>query len=443
MEKRNTLFISVLGTNDYLPCCYFFYPREEQRVEGVRFVQEAILRLLAQQEDSKPDEVIIFATQGASEANWRDDGHKDSDGKPLNRKGFASSLEDAGYKPRRKEIPDGKSEGEIWQIFQIIIDSIPEKSRLVVDITHSFRSLSMILLAAIQYLKAVKAVEMDAIHYGAMEVLGPVSKVRNMEPTDRMVPIFDLTPFDAIMDWSRAAASFVESGNPAGLRGLANKKIIPILRQTRGQDEEAKSLRRFVDSLDEFCSNLMANRGPLIADSAAKVHENLAQTQGISLLPPMVPLLNIIDQELKGFQGDSLDVAIQTARWCLEHNFIPQAYTFLQEGIITWVLERVGESTVDDPEKRQAASSAFVIRAQNMKKNKWNSNALKHEKLIHDIHTISGFDKLSSIMDPLAQRRNNINHSGYNKDKLMPKKLKSELEKALSRLESWKTTHGQ
>ena len=440
MKKQSTWFISVLGTNDYLPCNYFFYPRDKHKVDGVRFVQEAILRLLAQEEEMRPDEVVIFATKGAYNANWKDDGHTDIDGKTLKRKGLKSCLKEACYSPKRQEIPEGKSEEEIWQIFQRIINSVPENVQLIVDITHSFRSLSMILLAAIQYLKAVKNVEIAGIHYGALEALGSLRDVQKMDKSERNVPIFDLTPFDAIMDWAKAAANFVESGNSKALYELSLNKINPILRQTKGRDEQAKQIRGFVDGLNKFCSNLATNRGPEISKSAQNVQNNLEKTKKTDLLPPLVPLFEKIEQELQGFDGDSLDVAVRTALWCLDHNFIPQGFTALQEGIITWFLEQINNKDILDVETRDLVVSAFVICNRSLRFEKWNKPSKNNVDLITRILEIDGFEQLAPIMDKLSQRRNNINHHGYNKDKVTPEVFKRDLKEVLDKIKKWKAS---
>jgi len=53
------LYLSFLGTNDYIPCVY---EQNNSRIENIRFVQEATIRLNCM-DWSKNDRVIIFTTR--------------------------------------------------------------------------------------------------------------------------------------------------------------------------------------------------------------------------------------------------------------------------------------------------------------------------------------------------------------------------------------------
>ena len=67
------VYISFLGTNDYLTCTYFY---KDNEMQNVRFVQEATLNFFCSQWTSE-DRILIFATGDAYEKNWLDNGHKD------------------------------------------------------------------------------------------------------------------------------------------------------------------------------------------------------------------------------------------------------------------------------------------------------------------------------------------------------------------------------
>ena len=431
MNLKKTFLISVLGTNDYLACRYYYENASDNITKPVRFIQEAIIDLLDEKE-REGLEAYIFLTDEAKTKNWLDNGH----GREC--EGLKSRLTKKGIKLNSIDIPIGKSEKEIWEIFQRIIDAIPTSSHLVVDITHSFRSVSMILLAALRYAKTVKDIHVTAIHYGAMEAAGSFFTLKDMESEERKVPIFDMTPFDAILDWSEASSDFLFSGNASKLRTLADDRIKPILIKSRGKDEQAKIIRKFTKSLDEFCSHIASNRGPDIKKQAQKVKENLSDAKRTFILEPLIPLFEKVEKEVQGFKGDSLDIALQTAKWCLNHNFLPQGYTALQEGLITWCLERVGHSNVLEIPKREAVSSAFVIYSQKIPKDEWNENALKHQDIIEQILEIPNIKVLAKSMDKLSNRRNNINHGGFNQDKITPDTFKRDLDQIIKEISTWK-----
>ena len=73
------VFISFLGTNNYLECIYDF---GKEKSHPVRFVQEAIIDYLCK-DWTESDRIIIFCTsfektgsKGSKELNWLDDGQQ-------------------------------------------------------------------------------------------------------------------------------------------------------------------------------------------------------------------------------------------------------------------------------------------------------------------------------------------------------------------------------
>ena len=431
MNFQKTFLISVLGTNDYLACRYYHENAPDNLTEPVRFVQEAIIYLMPETERNRL-ETFIYLTEEAKNKNWLNDGH----GRQC--EGLESRLARRNINSTPVDIPIGKSEKEIWKIFQKIVDSIPESSRLIVDITHSFRSVSMILLAALRYAKTVKKVDVAAIYYGAMEASGSIPILKKMKPAERKVPIFDMTPFDAILDWSEAASDFIYSGSAAKLRFLAEERIIPILKKTKGKDEQAKIIRKFVKNLDDFCSNISTNRGPSIQKESKIVEESLLKAKQTNILEPLFPLFEQIEQEVREFGGDSLDIALQTAKWCLKHNFLPQGFTALQEGLITWCLEKIGDSNVLEIGKREAVMSAFAIFNKKIPKEQWNENAKNNIHIIEQIFELPNIKILAKSMDKLSNRRNNINHGGFNQDQIKPETFKKDLDRLVKEISSWK-----
>ena len=438
------IFISVLGTNNYIPCNYY-YPDspEAEKVEAVRFVQEAVLRLEASKGNSI-DKAIVYLTEEAEKKNWHNNGHMDRDGNSIEVEGLASRLEKAGILSQPVKIKSGRSEDEIWEIFNTIVETVDEGCNLWIDITHSFRSLPLIMLAVINYLKMLKGVNVKQICYGAMEVLGDFRTVEAMDITERDVPIFDLTHFNTILEWSHAINDFRMSGNASMIHSLSYSGVLPLLKASRGQNKGAVFIRMFAERLDRLCNVLGCNRGPELANASDQLLASLSATgdgtiEGI--LPPLVPFFNIIRSDFQSFRGDTLDRGIAAAKWCLEHNFVPQGYTILQESIITWCLEKLNEET-EMVSKREAVSSAFVIRQKGIEYDDWNSNAKEYQDIIENLHSMEWFSELALPMDILSQQRNNINHAGYDaNNRQRAEKLKTHLEDSITEITNVKQAY--
>ena len=100
-------------------------------------------------------------------------------------------------------IPDGKTENEIWQMFDLITDVIPANEKVIFDITHGFRSQPFIVIVLLLYLKALKNIKINNIIYGAFEA----------KDENNITPVFELKSFIDLIDWSNAVREFTENGN--------------------------------------------------------------------------------------------------------------------------------------------------------------------------------------------------------------------------------------
>ena len=114
--------ISVLGTGDYGECKY-----KLNRKESVSccFIQTSLNSL------ENFDRTFLFLTKAAKQKNFEK---------------LKQEFEKFSIKTNIEgiDIPDGRNEGELWDIFEIIEENIEEKEEVWFDITHSFRSIPLI-----------------------------------------------------------------------------------------------------------------------------------------------------------------------------------------------------------------------------------------------------------------------------------------------------------
>ncbi len=90
---------------------------------------------------------------------------------------------------------------------QVILARLAEhlaaRERIVLDVTHGYRHLGMLALAATRYLARVRQVEIEAVYYGALEMTGP----------DGVTPVVRLDGLLHLQAWSEALAAFDSSGD--------------------------------------------------------------------------------------------------------------------------------------------------------------------------------------------------------------------------------------
>lgn len=166
-------FLSVLGTSNYEPVNYFFGDESDSDKDQniTSFVQQTLLRHFYSELMAEKGKVTIFLTNGARKSNWEDRSYSDSDKRNMQKWPEKirpeTSLKEGLYTQIQKnmpdllehietvDIPDGKSESEIWEIFQKIYGCLSTNDSIVFDITHSFRSIPMLAITAINYARVI------------------------------------------------------------------------------------------------------------------------------------------------------------------------------------------------------------------------------------------------------------------------------------------------
>ncbi len=166
--------ISFLGTTLYQETNYI-HALDSTKQFSTPFFQEALVEFY------QPDKLYIFLTKavatdiprGASESNW------ECLKKRLSGKVNILPIYD---------IPQRNSPDDIWQIFQKVNDCLEEGDSVIFDITHSFRSVPVVALISVSYLRIIRQVKIDGLLYGAFEA----KNKKNETPTYDLLPIVSL-----------------------------------------------------------------------------------------------------------------------------------------------------------------------------------------------------------------------------------------------------------
>lgn len=158
-----------------------------------------------------------------------------------------------------QHFPEGMTTAEMWQVFAILMEEIIDEDHLIVDISNSFRSLPVMVLAALGFLQEVRNIRIDRLVYGAYD--------RNAGMRTAMM---NLQPFVELTTWVNATHSLLHYGQGAELaslmRRITTKKRNPWLRlavtlsdlnaalqlvQLTGVSALANQLREQVDTLPQ------------------------------------------------------------------------------------------------------------------------------------------------------------------------------------------------
>jgi len=262
-------------------------------------------------------------------------------------------------------IPEGKSEAELWAIFDALTGQFAEGDRLIVDLTHGFRSLPFLGFLAVAYLRIAKKVHVTGVYYGAFEA-------RNREAN--RTPVFDLTPFVALLDWTVAADRFERQGDASDLARLLRNEMPPG--PLMGTDEQAralgKSLQRAAEAMETISLALSLNRPYESMAAAHALVEALAQHRATieSRSRPFTVLTDRIQEAYRPFAlavprepanwRDSLAIQLDMIGWYLDKGHIIQAVTLAREWLVSALCYRFDlESMTAYEDNRQWVENAL------------------------------------------------------------------------------------
>ncbi len=407
------VFVCFLGTGKYVPV---YYCLNDIKAEFSKYVQVAILDILTK-EGNKPDKIVVFLTHGARKIHWE------------GANGLHKSIKSLGFNDDQiyeVPIPDGKSTEEINKIFMEIFNSLKKQDQVYFDITHSFRSLPMLSLVALVYAQILKQIEIKKIYYGAFEVLGRPEEVEKMTERKRNCPIFDLTHYVYLLNWSFAVEEFVKYGISHRLFDFSKKRLKPILKQAKGQDKTASDLNKFLKIIYNLTQYLATCRGKKILD--LDISEFFSKDFS-DVVPELTPLLDITINKIKGFDSkNDWHKGMTAVDWCIEHKLIQQGYTSLQE-VIKYEISKYINIPEKDIENKTNFVSSFFNAVYQKDEDQWTGELKKHKeyaKILKQKLGKTGED-FSKIFNELTKFRNDINHFGLKQHSTKYEKLQDKL----------------
>jgi CRISPR-associated protein Csx16 len=317
--------IGFLGTGEYGATRYY-WPGGGGEEVLTPYVVLALARML------RPGEVRIACTRAAEEKHAA-----------AVREEFARAGLDA---PRFETLLEGKSAAELWENFariEALLDRGPGGT-IVLDITHGYRSLPFFAGAVVSFVRALASGDtVVKVVYGAFDAKG----------ADNRTPIWDLTPFVDLVDWTHAIRQFVATGDARAVVARTDSLGRNLAKQWAAGGKEGREprLREFSRALAGFSAALLAVRvGELLlprgrlpgaakklGEAAAAVRDELAAhapplAKVLAEIEAMAGALAMDQDHLAGAQGARAMAAL--ARLYLRLGRYAEAAIALREG---WV----------------------------------------------------------------------------------------------------------
>lgn len=364
------ILLSVLGTGDYKPTQYSF--------NGI-LTQSSKFTVVALKQIFNPKQIFVVMTDKAKETH----------GLELMQVCEIQEI----------HIPDGKNQEELWDMFQKIIDKIPENEELILDVTHGFRSQPMILLAIVIYLQTIKNIKIKHILYGAFDV----------KDENGNSQFFDLTLFLELIEWSFATKLFIDKGIISPIASL----LVHIHQQAYKNQSEylpkgLKNLGNNLQLLEIAFNSIRFNDIIYFSKNTKSIIEDGKAVNDIENLKTASPFKNLIqkihDQILPfavaNYQSiDSLiSSKLEIIHYYLKVGLYQQAVTLSRELLVTLVCKLKGFEWIKERETAEKYINEQLCLDNENLRLKQNKNIIEHLELIE-------------IWRDLSEIRNDINHA--------------------------------
>lgn len=415
------ILLTFLGNSNYLETEYRW---KDQSVKTA-FSAAACTKFLC------PDEVVIFLTAEAR-------------GKNLGPLAEKFSLMNTVF--RTVDVPVGKTEEELWGIFSLLNDSVPDNSEVAFDVTTGQRSSPLLGLMASMFMKTARDVKIRHMLYGAFDV--------DKTAAPGVTPVFDLSPMLTLLDWSIAAEKFNRSGDSADMAGLLLGYGDLIGKSAAGKKTEyqrARVFRQMGHQLQTVTDSLYLLRPNEAMENIAELEDSIDNsTQEMEKSPQAKPfglLLSRIreaylplSEETPEDQSKLLDTLRKERdmiSWYRDRDLWIQAVSLAREWLLSWVMVRVGIQTVLDRTLREKVN--FEI--DGICKKSFRSSGDNVEEVITQpiitVGRLAGFSDLKEFSDlwtELVDLRNDINHAAKRDGSRSAAVLKERIEICVQRI---------
>ncbi len=415
--------------------------------DQTRFFSDALLRFL--HNSQRVTRVVVLLTEGASKGvNWEgSEGNNGLQGvleeykRELNHDLEVVSTSD-------EPIPNGLSEDEIWAIFDRISGLVGEGSRLTLDLTHGFRSLPLIMLLTVAYLRSAKNITINAVYYGAYDATSRSSRQTPsviLDDTPKPpAPALDLAPFLTLFEWVTAVDAFERTGNLRQIADLMRDRQDSLFKNLQDKSKLPTRFKSVASTMQKLSEALMLGRLKDIAEVCEQLGTQLGEQEATARqwLVPLTAQIIRIQEDFKALvpkserPNDLLLAQFNLVKWYIDHEHFMQAGLLLREWFVTWYAnqDKGGidwtKLTTDKEERgkveQRLSSLIQVLLVENTSSNLSLKLNLSYGGIAIDI--VETWNMLTNL-------RNDLGHVGHRADQLDVNRIREQLKKLVEQLQ--------
>ncbi len=321
-------------------------------------------------------------------------------------------------------IPDGKTEEELWDVFERLCAAVPHEAQVTLDVTHGFRSLPLLFYGVLAYLGRSSGVHLERIVYGAFDAreTGPDGVTR--------APVFDITVLADLQEWLHAVDAFQVRSDAERLAGLLQRAHRrPWLARASDDSPVPRRLQKMAGNLREFSRSLRLTRALDALEQAAKVQELVREVEdeAATWAKPFSHILASVASEIECIAMDkprALSVEALRRQLALVRHYVTkdltvQAVLLAREWLVNWLAWRCGETNWLDRDRRRRLEGALWSASRRHKQadpmDDEPEEMAKCPPEPPDWYTaLPGMEEAAGLWEDLILVRNDVAHCGMN-----------------------------
>ncbi len=395
MEKTDgdrTVLLASLGAGSYGQS---YYHLEGSYADKTRLGFKALSELLG----IPFEQILVFGTEPQPEHNL----NRGSDWSIVNEE-FGRELE--AY--QRRVVNFGMNTPEHYAMFAELVEVVRGKERILVDITHGFRSFPVILLMSLFFADAVdeETTPEIRIFYGAYEAGEDTDETDPFDPWNKRmvkkVALVELPIVPELLSWTKGAERLIKFGIASDLAELSDSK-------------ELNPMSKRFDGLHQ---HLAYNAIHQIPGQAKEVREEFnRKKKKIKKEHPLHYLKEPVDQVLEAFQAERPGQRqYQAAEYFLKAGRYGQAAVAMKEYLISLLTEsKLAEEGKDismasnTGERKWPEKVIGLLDQYDHKEDVWQKRSGELKDLISDWN-VEVADQLQKDSRTLTEIRNTFAH---------------------------------
>ena len=243
-------------------------------------------------------------------------------------------------------IDYGLDDTQLWANFEKYIEilkHIDDKDTVYIDITHAFRSLSLMSFLMVQFGQTIedKKFSIGGVFYGMFEA----PQMRESDGKS-LTPVVDLKILYDLMEWIKAINNFKNYAN--------GDHMATLLENVEEYKSEYNIFNNYTNSMR--IANMAAVKRNI--DSIAAKLELLEQSQN--------PIIRLMTDEMRSFvkrlnKENMSDFQLALAEWYCEHKHYALSYMTLAEAIVSKSCEYFGYKVNGEKSRNEAKGKIYQM----------------------------------------------------------------------------------